>query len=203
MPAAVPVPGLAAFSIEAGPESPTKKPKATDAAPDARSDAALKGLQQQLTQQAALVKALQQGGAKAPPGGEATRKATPQGTPQTDYTDKPHGFEDGGKVFFIGQTKYDAAAARKEYGNACCLPYILTKGLPGGNRCAKPGDPAHGDGGAAHTKPEGTKSRTAFNVSHSGGKGKGKGKGDGGSKGRGGGKGKGDGGGKGRGNGNM
>ena len=115
---------------------------------------------------------------------------------QLDFSTAVPKFTNQGAVFEIGpatngeSTRYDAAAARKSWGEGKCLPFLFTTGMyKCANGCPTPGDPAHAEGGEAHTLPAGAKSRKEFNLKRTTAAGNSPGRGRGGGKGGGGGRG--------------
>ena len=101
-----------------------------------------------------------------------------------DYSNADSGFRAGGSEWFIKtsdgkhETVYDAKAAKAEWGDDVCLPYVFSVGLPGApNCCPKPGSPDHSADGKCHVIPTGKRGRAAFNLKAAGGRGGGKGAG--------------------------
>ena len=146
--------------------------------------------------------ALQEAGATAAPG--APRAVVKVVDPkdksaqqrQLDFSTAVPKFTNQGAVFEIGpatngeSTRYDAAAARKSWGEGKCLPFLFTTGMyKCANGCPTPGDPAHAADGEAHTLPANAKSRKEFNLKRTTAAGNSPGRGRGGGKGGGGGRG--------------
>ena len=105
---------------------------------------------------------------KVAPDDETPDDAPPnkkKGAEAPDYAGAKFGFKNQGKTFFLGKTEWDAEAAKKEWGTDVCIPYLLTRNLPGApNCCPTPGHPDHCDGGKAHLQPEGKAARGKFNL---------------------------------------
>ena len=141
MPTSVDAPGLNAFLV-----SPAKRSASDDASPaDKRPKREARPKKE------------------AGAGGDATTRDVVDAA--HDYSGKKFGFADRGNIWYIGETRYDAKAAREEWGHDKCLPFLFSQGLTGApDCCPRPGDPAHAADSDCHTRPEGTKGVSFFNI---------------------------------------
>ena len=184
MPAMVAAPGMGAFTFA----EPT--PKAARGDGGGGDGAKLSRRERAALQEAGALSAARAAAKAVDPKDKSAQQR------QLDFSTAVPKFTNKGAVFEIGpatngeSTRYDAAAARKSWGEGKCLPFLFTTGMyKCANGCPTPGDPAHAADGEAHTLPANAKSRKEFNLKRTAAAGGGPGRGRGGGKGGGGGRG--------------